>query len=290
MGASSSSDEKPTAEEAGALFTLKHLLKGAPGGTLKTHENAAWSCGATFHNELLPLGERTRLARHSPLALCTEWEQRAWEHLRDGPPLEVCMCDSLLCMSSRGSASLTLHNQAFPGIYVTGKTTGLMSLAALQALVSLVKPIYKEQELSTGVMLRPLTTAKNYAQGVLSGQTINDVFKQQSGGTVARRELYRKFENHDQGLGPRLEFADFTFDIVKSGVGEVVVTLPDGSKYDFNQPDALLELESDQIAVVHIEDGGAGTKGICRVLASVQDPENPGECGPASCLNYDFRI
>ena len=95
---------------------------------------------------------------------------------------------------------------------------------------------------------------------------------------------------HDEGQGPRLEFADFILDIVMRGSrAGVVVELQDGSEYDFGEPDALLDLKPQKIAVVMIEDGGASNKGICRVLASVEDPEEPGERGPASCLRYDFR-
>ena len=285
-----SSPKPETPTKTAPLFTLAHLVEGArAGATLTTHRDAVWSCDDAYHANLNALGRRTRAARHSPLALCTAWEQQAREHLKNGPPVEICMCDTLLCMSSRGSASLTLNNQAFPGIWLTRGTIGLMALEPLQALALLTKPIYKEQNLSTGVILNPLTTAKNYAQGVLSGQTINDVFKYQSGGTVAQKKIFKKFKKYDEGQGPRLEFADFVLDIVKSGPGEVVITLPGGKKYDFHQPDPLLELEPEKIAVVSIEDGGASNKGICRVLASVQDPENPESCGPASCLSYDFR-
>ena len=287
MGASSSSDKKPPPKsEAAPLFTLAHLVEGARGGTtLKTHENAAWSCGATFHDDLNELGERTRLARLSPHALCTAWEQQAREHLEHGPPMRTCFCDTTLCTAARGSASLVINDQAFPGIYLTGETIGLMALEPLQALVSKAKSIIKKDEkLSAGVMLTPLTTGSE-ARDVLSGQAINDVFKKQTGGTVARRELYGLHYNKGE-----LQFADFILDIVMRGSrAGVVVELQDGSEYDFGEPDALLDLKPDQIAVVMIENGGASNKGICRVLASVQDPENPEEYCPVSCLSYDFR-
>ena len=259
------------------------MLLGAPGATLTTHENAVWGCGDKFHDKLNTLGQKTRAARLSPLALCAQFEQRAWEHLKNGPPLEACFCDSVLCMASRGSASLTLHDQAFPGIYLTGGTVGLMALEPLQALASKAKRIYTERKLSAGVIVTPLSKSSD-ARGVLQGYKENDVFKyERTGGTATRRTLYNL---HIQG---KLQFADFVLDIVKTS-GEVVVTLADGSEYDFHQSDSLLDLEAHQIAVVSIEDGGAGNSGVCRVLASVQDPENPGERGPASCLRYDFRI
>ena len=272
-----------TPTKTAPLFTLAHFMEGArDGATLTTHKDAVWSCDDTYHAKLNPLGKRTRAARLSPLVLCTAWEQRAWEHLKNGPPVRTCFCDSVLCMASRGSASLTLHNQAFPGIYLTDDTVGLMALEPLQALALLAKRIYTERELSAGVILTPLTESSD-ARDVLSDRQINDVFKQQhKGGTATRRTLYNL---HQQG---KLEFADFTLHIVMRG-GQVVVTLPDGSTYDFGQPDALLDLKPEKIAVVSIEDGGASNKGVCRVLASVQDPENPGERGPASCLRYDFR-
>ena len=274
--------ETPT--KTAPLFTLAHFMEGARGGaTLTTHEGAVWSCGATYHANLNALGRRTRDERLSPFALCDEWEQQAREHLEHGPPVRTCFCDSVLCAAARGSASLNVFNEAFPGPWLTDKTIGLMALKPLQALVSKAKGIIKRDEkLSAGVMLTPLTTGTR-ATDVLSGQTINDVFKQQrTGGTATRRKLY-----HLHFLG-KLEFADFVLDIVKGGSGEVVVVMPDGSEYDFGDPDALLELEPHQIAVVMIEDGGASNKGVCRVLASVKIPETE-ECCPVSCLSYDFR-
>ena len=74
-----------------------------------------------------------------------------------------------------------------------------------------------------------------------------------------------------------------------SNIVQVVVTEDDGSEHDYHVPDPLLDHHPEDIAVVHVEDGGAGTSGVCRVLASVQDPENPESCGPASCFSYDFR-
>ena len=279
-----SSPKPETPTKTAPLFTLAHLMEGGPDATLTTHENAAWSCRDTFHAKLNPLGKRTRAARLSPHKLCAALEALAREHLKNGPPVRTCFCDTALCASARGSASLMVFDQAFPGIYLTDDTVGLMALEPLQALVSKAMDITKRDEkLSAGAVLTPLTTSKA-ATGVLSGGTVNDVFKKQSSGTMLRKTLYNL---HQQG---KLEFADFVLNIVKSGAGEVVVTLQDGSEYDFGDPDALLELEPHQIAVVMIEDGGASNKGVCRVLASVQDPENPGECGPASCLNYDFRI
>ena len=267
------------------LFTLAHFMQGARGGaTLTTHRDAAWSCGDTYHAKLNPLGRRTRAARLSPHALCTAWEQQAREHLENGPPVRTCFCDTALCAAARGGASLVINDQAFPGIYLTDDTIGLMALEPLQALVSKAMDIIKRDEkLSAGVMLTPLSKSKD-AVGILFGKGINDVFKKQrTGGTATRRTLCSL---HHQGT---LEFADFVLNIVKSGSGEVVVTLPDGSKYDFHQPDALLKLKPEKIAVVSIEDGGASNSGVCRVLASVQDPENPESCGPASCFSYDFR-
>ena len=258
------------------------MLLGAPGATLTTHENAVWGCGDKFHDKLNTLGQKTRAARLSPLALCTAWEQRAWEHLEHGPPVATCFCDTALCASARGSASLVINDQAYPGIYLTGETIGLMALEPLQALVALAMPIYKEQELSTGVMLTPLTKGKDYARDVLAGRKANDVFKDlsRSGGTAVQKTL------HSLHLQGKLQFADCTFDIVKKGRGEVVITLLDGSTYDFHEPDSLLDLKPEKIAVVSIEDGGASNSGVCRVFASVEDPENPGECCPASCLNF----
>ena len=264
------------------LFTLKHFLKGARGATLKTHEGAVWSCRDEFHGNLNALGKRTLAARHSPLVLCNAWEELAWEHLYNGPPMRTCFCDTVLCASARNSASLTMFNEAFPGPWQTDKTIGLMALKPLQALVSKAMDITKRDEkLSAGVMLTPLTTGTR-ATDVLSGRQVNDVFKYQSGGTARRKTLHNLHEKN------RLEFADFVLDIVQS-TGEVVVTLPDGSKYDFHQPDALLEVEPEKIAVVSIEDGGASNNGVCRVLASVEDPGNPGERGPVSCLSYDLK-
>ena len=260
-------------------------MQGArDGATLTTHKDAVWSCDDTYHANLNALGRRTRAARLSPHKLWAQFEQLAREHLEHGPPMRTCFCDTVLCASATGSASLTVFNEAFPGPWLTDKTIGLMALKPLQALVSKAMDITKRDEkLSAGAVLTPLTTSKA-ATGVLSGGTVNDVFKKQSSGTMLRKTLYNL---HQQG---KLEFADFVLNIVKSGSGEVVVTLQDGSEYDFGDPDALLELEPHQIAVVMIEDGGASNKGIIRVLASVQDPENPGERGPASCLRYDFRI
>ena len=129
-----SSPKPETPTKTAPLFTLAHFLKGARGATLKTHEGAVWSCRDEFHDNLNALGKRTRAARHSPLVLCTAWEQLAWEHLYNGPPMATCFCDSVLCASARGSASLTVFNQAFPGPYLTSKTIGLMSLKPLQAL------------------------------------------------------------------------------------------------------------------------------------------------------------
>ena len=286
MGASSSSDKKPPPKsEAPPLFTLAHLVEGARGGaTLTTHRDAAWSCGDTYHAKLNPLGRRTRAARLSPHALCTAWEQQAREHLENGPPVRTCFCDTALCAAARGGASLVINDQAFPGIYLTDDTIGLMALEPLQALVSKAMGIIKKDEkLSAGGILSPLSKSKS-ATGILFGSTINDVFKCiDKGGTATRRTLYSL---HHQGT---LEFADFVLNIVKSGSGEVVVTLADGSEYDFGEPDALLDLKPHKIALVSIEDGGASNKGICRVLASVQDPENPEEYCPVSCLSYDFR-
>ena len=120
---------------------------------------------------------------------------------------------------------------------------------------------------------------------------MNDVFKANSGGTALQKALKSLFHNHDQGHGPRLEFADMTLDVVTRNKFKerVVVKLQDGSEYDFGEPDALLDLKPHKIAVVKIEDGGAGTKGVCRVLASVEDPKEPGTRGPASCFSYDLK-
>ena len=279
-----SSPKPETPTKTAPLFTLAHLVEGArAGATLTTHRDAVWSCDDAYHANLNALGRRTRAARLSPHALCTAWEQQAREHLEHGPPMATCFCDTTLCAAARGSASLTVFHEAFPGPYLTGKTIGLMALEPLQALVSKAKGIIKNDEkLSAGVMLTPLTTGSE-ARDALLGQAISDVFKDQSGGTALRKTL---FDMHRKG---KLEFADFNLHVVKSGAGEVVVTLQDGSEYDFGDPDALLELEPHQIAVVMIEDGGASNKGVCRVLASVQDPENPGECCQVSCLSYDFR-
>ena len=283
MGASSSSDEKPPPKTA-PLFTLAHLVQGARGGaTLTTHRDAAWSCGDTYHAKLNPLGRRTRAARLSPFALCAAWEQQAREHLKNGPPVRTCFCDTALCASARGSASLVINDQAYPGIYLTDDTVGLMALEPLQALVSKAMDIReRDEKLSAGVMLTPLTTSK-HPSGVLSRGTINDVFKKQrTGGTALRKALYLL---HTEG---KLQFADFSLDIVMRG-HEVVVEMACGKKYDYNQPDSLLDLKPGKIALVSIEDGGASNKGVCRVLASVEDPEEPGECCPASCFSYDFR-
>jgi len=272
------------------LFTLAHFMEGARGGaTLTTHENAVWSCGDTYHANLNALGRRTRAARLSPHKLWAQFEQLAREHLEHGPPMRTCFCDTVLCASATGSASLTVFNEAFPGPWLTDKTIGLMALEPLQALVSKAKSIIKKDEkLSAGVMLTPLTTGSE-ARDVLSGQAINDVFKNQSGGTAARRELFGQFKKHDAGQAPRLEFTDVILSIVKGGSGEVVVTLSDGSEYDFHQSDHLLDKKPEEIALVYIEDGGASNQVVCRVLASVPDPENPESCGPASCFSYDFR-
>ena len=280
-----SSPKPVTPTKTAPLFTLAHLMEGGPDATLTTHENAAWSCDDVFHAKLNPLGKRTRAARLSPHKLCAALEALAREHLKNGPPVRTCFCDTTLCASARGSASLMVFDQAYPGIYLTDDTVGLMALEPLQALVSKAMGIIKKDEkLSAGVMLTPLSKSKD-ARGILFGNDINDVFKCiDKGGTATRRTLYSL---HHQGT---LEFADFVLNIVKSGSGEVVVTLPGGKEYDYNQPDALLDLKPDQIAVVMIEDGGASNKGNCRVLASVEDPEEPGECGPASCLSYDFRV
>ena len=273
-----------TPTKTAPLFTLAHFMEGArDGATLTTHKDAVWSCDDTYHAKLNPLGKRTRAARLSPHKLCAALEALAREHLKNGPPVRTCFCDTALCASARGSASLVINDQAYPGIYLTGKTIGLMALEPLQALVLKAKSIIKKDEkLSAGVMLTPLTTGSE-ARDVLSGQAINDVFKNQSGGTALRKTLY---ELHKHGF---LEFADFTCDLVVRG-SKVVVELQDGSEYDFGEPDSLLDVKPEKIAVVHIEDGGAGNSGVCRLLASVQDPENPGERGPASCLRYDFRI
>ena len=278
-----SSPKPETPTKTAPLFTLAHLMEGGTDATLTTHKEAVWSCRDTFHAKLNPLGRRTRAARLSPHKLCAAWEQQAREHLENGPPVRTCFCDTALCASARGSASLVINDQAYPGIYLTGETVGLMALEPLQALVSKAKGIIKNDEkLSAGVMLTPLTTGTR-ATDVLSDRQINDVFKyQRTGGTALRKTLYKLHEKN------RLEFADFTLHIVMRG-GQVVVTLPDGSTYDFGQPDALLDLKPEKIAVVSIEDGGASNKGVCRVLASVQDPENPESCGPASCFSYDFR-
>jgi hypothetical protein len=290
MGASSSSDKKPPPKrEAAQLFTLAHFMEGArDGATLTTHKDAAWSCDDTYHAKLNPLGKRTRAARLSPHALCAGFEALARKHLEEGPPIRTCFCDTVLCASARNRASLTVFNEAFPGPWLTDDTVGLMALEPLQALASRAKRIYTERELSAGVMLTPLSKGKR-ATDVLLDQQVNDVFKNQSGGTAARRELFRQFKKHDDGQAPRLEFADFTFHVVKSGIGEVVVTLSDGSEYDFHQSDHLLDKKPEEIALVYIEDGGASNKGIIRVLACVKDPENPEERGPASCLRYYFR-
>ena len=280
-----SSPKPVTPTKTAPLFTLAHFMEGARGdATLTTHENAVWSCRDTFHAKLNPLGKRMRAARLSPHKLCAALEALAREHLKNGPPVRTCFCDTTLCASARGSASLMVFDQAYPGIYLTDDTVGLMALEPLQALVSKAMGIIKKDEkLSAGVMLTPLSKSKD-ARGILFGNDINDVFKCiDKGGTATRRTLYSL---HHQGT---LEFADFVLNIVKSGSGEVVVTLPDGSKYDFHEPDALLKLKPEKIAVVSIEDGGASNSGVCRVLASVQDPENPESCGPASCFSYDFR-
>ena len=279
-----SSPKPETPTKTAPLFTLAHLMEGGADATLTTHKEAVWSCRDTFHAKLNPLGKRTRAARLSPHKLCAAFEALAREHLKNGPPVRTCFCDTTLCASARGSASLMVFDQAYPGIYLTDDTVGLMALEPLQALVSkAVDIIERDEKLSAGVMLTPLTTGTR-ATDVLSGQTINDVFKQQrTGGTATRRKLY-----HLHFLG-KLEFADFVLDIVKGGSGEVVVVMPDGSEYEFGDPDALLELEPHQIAVVMIEDGGASNKGVCRLLASVEDPQSPGERGPASCLRYDLK-
>ena len=161
MGASSSSDEKPPPKsEAAPLFTLEHFTEGArSGATLTTHKDAVWSCRDTFHAKLNPLGKRTRAARLSPHKLCAALEALAREHLKNGPPVRTCFCDTALCASARGSASLMVFDQAYPGIYLTDDTVGLMALEPLQALVSKAMDITKRDEkLSAGVMLTPLTT------------------------------------------------------------------------------------------------------------------------------------
>ena len=254
------------------LFTLAHFMEGLrDGATLTTHRDAVWSCDDAYHANLNALGRRTRDARLSPFALCAAWEQQAREHLEHGPPVRTCFCDTVLCASARNSASLTMFDEAFPGPWLTDETVGLMALEPLQALVSKAMGIYTERELSAGVMLKPLSTGTR-ASSVLSGQAINDVFKnQRTGGTATRRKLF-----HLHFLG-KLEFADFVLDIVKSGSGEVVVTLPDGSKYDFHQPDPLLDLKPEKIALVSIEDGGASNNGLIRVLACVEDPRSSGK-------------
>ena len=253
-------------------------MEGARSGdTLTTHKDAVWSCDDTYHANLNALGRRTRAARDSPHALCAGFEALARKHLEDGPPVATCFCDTALCAAARGSASLVINDQAYPGIYLTRETIGLMALEPLQALALKAKRIYTERELSAGVTLTPLTVNTRLS-GVLSGGAINDVFKKQSGGTATRRTLYNL---HLEG---KLQFADSTLDVVMRG-GQVVVTLADGSEYDFHQPDPLLDLEPHQIAVVHIEDGGASNSGVCRVLASVKIPETE-----ESCFSYGFRI
>jgi len=165
-----------------------------------------------------------------------------------------------------------VFDQAYPGIYLTDDTVGLMALEPLQALVSkAVDIIERDEKLSAGVMLTPLTTGSEARSVLLSGQ-INDVFKQKhKGGAAIQKTLHGLHSRGD------LEFADFVLDIVKSGSGEVVVTLPDGSKYDFHQPDPLLDLKPEKIALVSIEDGGASNNGLIRVLASVEDPRSSGK-------------
>ena len=133
-------------------------MEGGTGATLTTHENAVWSCGDTYHANLNALGRKTRAERLSPHKLCAAFEALAREHLKNGPPVRTCFCDSVLCMASRGSASLTLHNQAFPGIYLTDDTVGLMALEPLQALALLAMGIIKKQEISSGAVLNPLAT------------------------------------------------------------------------------------------------------------------------------------
>ena len=135
-------------------------MEGARSGdTLTTHKDAVWSCRDTFHAKLNPLGKRTRAARLSPHKLCAALEALAREHLKNGPPVRTCFCDTALCASARGSASLMVFDQAYPGIYLTDDTVGLMALEPLQALVSKAMGIIKRDEkLSAGVMLTPLTT------------------------------------------------------------------------------------------------------------------------------------
>ena len=101
-------------------------------------------------------------------------------------------------------------------------------------------------------------------------------------GTALRKKLYQKFSTG------QLMFTDLTLDIVVRG-SKVVVVMPDGSEHDYHVPDPLLDHHPEDIAVVHVEDGGAGTSGQITVHASVHDPETGEHC-PASCFSYDSRI